>query len=252
MIVDPLFYAAAVPAVAIVGLSKSGFGGGAALIAVPLMSLTVPPLQAAGIMLPILCVMDAMGLLAYRGRVDWPMVRLLLPAALVGTAVGWATATWVTDAQVRLMVGAIAIAFVAFRLVDRRSGDTPAPPNRLAGSFWGAVSGFTSFISHAGGPPMQIYMLPRKLEPQLFAGTSIVIFAAINASKLVPYFMLGQFDTQNLTTSLALFPLALVSMWLGIWLVRVISAQLFYRIAYATILLVGVKLVWDGIASLVS
>lgn len=250
MIVDPLFYATAVPAVAIVGLSKSGFGGGAALIAVPLMSLAVPPLQAAGIMLPILCVMDAMGLLAYRGRVDWPMVRLLLPAALVGTAIGWATATSVTDAHVRLMVGVIAIAFVGFRLIDRRSGGGAAPPNRLAGSFWGAVSGFTSFISHAGGPPMQIYMLPRKLEPQLFAGTSIVIFAAINASKLVPYFMLGQFDTQNLTTSLALFPLALVSMALGIWLVRVISAALFYRIAYTTILVVGVKLVWDGVAGL--
>jgi uncharacterized membrane protein YfcA len=252
MIADPAFYAVAVPAVILVGMSKGGFGGGLALLAVPLMSLSVPPIKAAGILLPILCVMDIAGLLAYRRRVDWRTIGILLPAAIVGIGVGWATAAWVTDAHVRLMVGVTALAFVASHFARRRSAGTPQPHSRPWGSLWGFVSGFTSFISHAGGPPSQIYMLPLRLEPQLFAGTSIVLFSVINAVKLPPYFLLGQFDAQNLTTSLALLPLAIAAVWLGIWLVRVVSAELFYRLAYATVLVVGVKLVWDGIAGLLA
>lgn len=252
MIEDPAFYAAAVPAVTLVGMSKGGFGGGVALLAVPLMSLVVPPLQAAGIMLPILCVMDVAGLSAYRRSIDWATVRAFLPGAVVGTGLGWATAAYVTDAHVRLMVGLIALAFVASRFLARRTAATPQPQSLARGSLWGLVCGFTSFISHAGGPPAQIYMLPLRLAPQLFAGTSVFIFAVVNAVKLPPYFLLGQFDARNLTTSAVLLPLALASVALGIWLVRVVSAVLFYRIAYASVLVVGAKLLWDGVVGLMT
>jgi len=250
MIEDPAFYAAAVPAVTLVGMSKGGFGGGVALLAVPLMSLAVPPLQAAGILLPILCVMDVAGLAAYRRRIDWPTVRTFLPAAILGTGLGWATAAYVTDAHVRLMVGLIALAFVASRFLAGRGVRPPRPQSLARGSLWGLVCGFTSFISHAGGPPAQIYMLPLRLAPQLFAGTSVFIFAVVNAVKLPPYFLLGQFDARNLTTSAVLLPVALASVALGIWLVRVVSAELFYRVAYASVLVVGAKLLWDGVAGL--
>ncbi len=252
MITDPSFYLAAVPAVALVGMSKGGFGGGVALLAVPLMSLTVPPLQAAGIMLPILCAMDVAGLLAYRRLIHWPTVLHFLPAAVVGTGFGWATAAYVTDAHVRLMVGLIALAFVGSRLLAGRAARTPRPQSWARGSLWGLVCGFTSFISHAGGPPAQIYMLPLRLAPQLFAGTSVFVFSVVNAVKLPPYFLLGQFDAQNLTTSAVLLPVAFVSVALGIWLVRTVSPTLFYRVAYASVVVVGAKLLWDGIAGLVS
>jgi uncharacterized membrane protein YfcA len=250
MLTDPTFYAFALPAVFLIGISKGGFGGGAALLAVPLMAFAVPPLQAAGILLPILVVMDIAGLIAYRRDVDRATLIHVLPGAILGTGIGWLTATWVTDTHVRLMVGVMAVAFVLLHWF-RPPAPTPRGHSHVRGNLAGFFSGFTSFISHAGGPPFQIYIIPLRLEPKLFAGTSIVFFAVLNAIKVPPYFFLGQFTQANLTASAVLLPLAIVSVYLGVLAVRVISAKMFYRIAYISVFLVGLKLTWDGVTGLI-
>ncbi|POF31071.1 sulfite exporter TauE/SafE family protein [Roseibium marinum] len=246
---DPWFYAAAIPSVFLVGLSKGGFGGTFAMLGVPVMALVVSPLQAAGIMLPILIVMDVIALLAYKGRADWKSLTILFPAAVVGIGAGWAAAAYVNDSFVTLLVGVISIAFVADYVFVRRK-ETSAPGHNVPkGTFWGAVTGFTSFISHTGGPPFQMYMLPLRLAPLLFAGTAVIFFAAVNAIKLVPYFLLGQFDSTNLTTSVMLFPVALIATLAGVRLVRIVKAETFYGIIYVFMAVIGVKLTYDGISA---
>ncbi|MEM9630649.1 MAG: sulfite exporter TauE/SafE family protein [Pseudomonadota bacterium] len=248
-ITDPWFYAAAIPAVFLVGLSKGGFGGTMAMLGVPIMTLVISPLQAAGIMLPILVIMDIVALTAYKGRADWRTLSILIPAAVVGIGIGWTTAAYVDDTFVTLLVGVTSIAFVADYVFKRRKAAEGASHNPPKGLFWGAVAGFTSFISHTGGPPFQMYVLPLRLNPALFVGTAVIFFAVVNAVKLVPYFMLGQFDTTNLTTSVTLFPVALIATLAGVRLVRIIKGETFYVIIYTFMGIIGAKLTYDGISA---
>ncbi|MGD9867942.1 MAG: sulfite exporter TauE/SafE family protein [Hyphomicrobiales bacterium] len=245
MITDPWFYAVAIPALICVGLAKGGFISALALLGVPIMSLVISPVQAAGIMLPILIAMDVAALWAYRGIYHGPNLKILLPAATVGIAIGWATAAWVSPDHVKIIVGLVSVLFALDYWAGRRGGRTTGV-NAAKGSFWGTVAGFTSFVSHAGGPPVQMYLLPQRLEPRLFVGTSVIFFAVVNWIKVIPYAALGQFDTTNLLTSLVLSPLAPLSIFTGAWLVRVLKAETFYRLAYIAIFALGLKLVWDG------
>lgn len=260
MITDPLFYLAAVPAVVLTGLSKGGFGGAFGFAAVPLMALVISPVQAAGLMLPILLVMDVVAVIAYRDRFDRGVVRTLLPAAIIGTGAGWATASLVSDDVVRLLVGLIALAFVARVWWHGRAKNnasaavTPAEPGRTShwAHLWGGLAGYTSFVAHAGGPPYQTYVVPLRMEPVIYAGTSAIFFAILNTVKVVPYAALGQFDAANLLTAGLLTPLAVLSTWYGVRLVRGIDERLFYRILTVSIVLIAVKLISDGLTHLLA
>ncbi|MBZ0215422.1 MAG: sulfite exporter TauE/SafE family protein [Fimbriimonadaceae bacterium] len=244
MITDPWFYTVAIPAVLIVGLSKGGFLGGVAVIGVPLLTLAISPVQAAAIMLPILIGMDVIGVWAYHRSFDKRSVAILLPAAAFGIAVGYLTAAYVSEAHVRLLIGIISLVFALDYWF--RKTLPPAEHNRLKGSFWGALTGFTSFVSHAGSPPYQMYMLPLQLPPRLYAGTGAILFAGINLIKVPPYFLLGQFTNENMLTMLVLLPLAPLAMFVSIWLVHRVPQEPFYRIAYGCLVIVAVKLIWDG------
>ena len=252
LITDPWFYAAAIPAVILVGLSKGGFGGTMGMLCVPIMTLVISPVQAAGIMLPILVVMDAVALFAYKGRANWQCLSILLPAAILGITVGWATAAYVNDDFVRLMVGLISLAFVADYLFKGRKQKTAAKHNPAKGMFWGSIAGFTSFISHTGGPPYQMYTVPLRMPQALYAGTGVIFFATGNAIKVIPYFFLGQFDATNLTASFTMIPLALIATLLGVRLVRIVKADTFYAVIYLFMAVIGVKLTFDGISSLLT
>lgn len=245
---DPWFYATSVPAVALIGLSKGGFGGNMALIGVPLMALVMSPVQAAAIMLPILVVMDMVSLWTWRGRRDGATLRNMLPGAVAGVGAGWALASVVTVAMVRLIVGVLALLF-ALRWVAQLAGFRP-PARRqspVAGNFWGSLSGFTSFVAHAGGPPYQIYALGLRQDPSTYTGTSVIFFAAVNAMKLVPYLALGQLDATNLSASLALLPVAPLATLAGAFLVRRMKPEAFYPMMYGLIFVVSLKLVYDGL-----
>lgn len=251
MITDPWFYLAAIPAVILIGLAKGGFAGPLSLIGVPLMALTIPAVQAAAIMLPILVAMDVAALWSYRRIYDPLSLKLLLPGAMAGIVLGRLFAASVTDAHVRLMVGFVSVLFVFNYWMGGGEASAPARHNRAKAAFWGTAAGFTSFISHAGGPPFQIYMLPLRLDSRLFAGTAVIFFAVVNAVKLGPYFALGQFSAENLMTSLVLMPLAPVATLVGAWLVRVVDQRIFYRIIYVCMVPVGLKLMWDGLTGLI-
>ncbi|MDX1655989.1 MAG: sulfite exporter TauE/SafE family protein [Candidatus Competibacteraceae bacterium] len=251
MISDPAFYLAAVPAVLIVGISKGGFGGGLGVVAVPLLSLAIDPLRAAAIMLPILCLMDLFSVWAYRRRWDPVNLRILLPAALAGIALAAATFRLVDATFVRLLVGGIAVGFALdYWLKGRRKRGGSRGPDPLKGGFWGAIAGFTSFIAHAAGPPLGVYLLPQRLEKGLFVGTTVIFFTVINYVKLVPYAWLGQLEVANLTTSLVLAPLAPLGVWLGVWLHGRIDENLFYRFCYLLVFMVGLKLLWEAFGAL--
>jgi uncharacterized membrane protein YfcA len=250
---DPAFYAAAVPAVFLVGLSKGGLGGAMGLIGVPLMALAMSPVRAAAILLPILIVMDVVSLWSWRGNYDRGILKTMMPGAMVGIGVGWLTAAMVTDEAIRLVVGAVAIGFVGRWLWQQyrdRGAVEKRPRNGIAASFWGTVAGFTSFVAHVGGPPYQVYTLPLGLDPKVFTGTSVIFFAITNAVKLVPYFALGQFDTTNLEASAILMPIAPLATLAGAFVVKRMRPQVFYPFTYVTVGIVAVKLVWDNAVGL--
>jgi len=249
---DPWFYAAAVPAVLLVGLSKGGFGGAVGVVGVPMMALVMSPLQAAAILLPILVVMDVVSLWSWRGVYDRDLLWSMLPSMMVGIGLAWLMASHVTADMIRLIVGVVAIVFTLrwlFQQIRHGSGHVAAP-NRTAAAFWGTVSGFVSFVAHVGGPPFQIYALPLRLDPKAMTGTSVILFAVTNAVKLVPYFALGQFDATNLAASAVLMPVAPLATLAGAWLVKRMRPEVFYPFTYATVGLIAAKLVWDSVAQL--
>ncbi len=255
MITDPWFYVLAVPAVILLGLAKGGFAG-IGVIAVPLMALAVSPMLAASITLPILIVQDVVSVWSFRRTWDKAILILMLPSAAVGIFAGFALAAFVKPGAVEMAVGAVSVVFAVQRLwVERASA--PERPARVEGLPWrgvlaGIAAGFTSQISHAGGPPFQMYVLPKKLARDVFIGTSAIFFAVVNWMKVPAYLALGQFSHESLATSAALLPLAIVSTWAGVWLVRRVPGQAFYKIIYGLLIVVGGKLAWDGAVSLMA
>jgi len=246
LITDPTFYAVAVPAALLLGLGKSGFAAGIGALAVPLMALAVPVPQAAAIMLPLLFVMDGLGLQQLWRECDRPLLRLLLPAGLLGTVLGTVLFGVLPAQTVAGVVGALTLLFLAQRLLFPPHADAPPPPKPL-GFVLGIASGFTSFVAHAGSPPISAYVLPLRLPPIRFAATMAVFFATVNLSKWIPYAWLGLIDLRNMATSLVLLPLAPIGVWLGVWLTRRIAAAWFYRLAYIGMALTGTKLLFDGL-----
>ena len=244
---DPWFYLMAVPALLITGISKGGFGGGLGILAVPMLALVVSPAQAAAILLPVLILMDLIGVRAYWRRFDPHALAVMLPGALLGIALG-GLAFGILDARAtRLIVGAIALLFVAHYLLGGGRLAAARPPNAWLGAICGALAGFTSTIAHAGSPAAAIYLLPLKLDKTRFVATNVVLFAAVNLMKLVPYGLLGELSGANLATALALAPLAPLSMVLGVRLHHRIEPTTFYRLCYALVALTGLKLIYDGL-----
>jgi uncharacterized membrane protein YfcA len=251
MITDPLFYVAAVPAVILMGLAKGGFSG-LGLLSLPLMALVVSPVRSAAIMLPILMVQDVVTVWAYRHTWDRRNVAILVSSGALGILLGYLLAAVVSEAAVTFAVGVVSIAFATRRLILQRRAATPEATNAdlKRGLFWGLIVGFTSMIAHAGGPPFQIYVMPQRLAREVFVGTGAVVFTFINWIKVPPYLALGQFTRENLATSLALFPVAILATWAGVLLVRRVTGERFYTIVYCLLVLVGARLVWDGATAL--
>ena len=251
MITDPLFYAAAIPALLITGISKAGFGTGLGILAVPLIALTVPASQAAAVMLPILCIMDLAALWAYRGQWSRENMKIMLPGGLAGIVLGALTFRYVNEGGLKLMLGAVAIGFLLQRWLGNESPTESIRPTPGKGYFWSALSGYTSTLAHAGGPPLSIYLLPQRLDKALFVGTTVVFFTVMNYVKLIPYAFLGLLDNRNLSTSAALVPLGLFGIVCGVRLRTVIPELLFYRLCYAFLFFAGMKLLYDGLTQLI-
>lgn len=244
---DWTFYAVAIPAAMMVGMSKSGLLGSFGFLGVPILAFVMPAREAAGLLLPMLIAFDMIALYNYRREISWPNIRVLLPGALTGILVGVLFWQFTTEAGVRFLVGIIAIVFVLDAWLKRANTKPVTNPSKPLGLFWGAVAGFTSFVSHTGGPPFQVYVLPQRLSPAIYAGTATIFFTVLNLVKLVPYYFLGQLNVSALSRAAFLLPFGIVAMLLGIWIVRRINPEVFYKLTYVLALIVGFKLVLDAL-----
>lgn len=239
------FFLFALPAVFLTGLSKGGFGGALGGIAVPLLALSTSPTQAAAIMLPILCLADVVGLKAYFGKWDRANLKVMLPGALIGIGIGSLTFELLDENLIGLLIGVIAVSFVLLGLID--TGQAPRPLHKGRGTLLSSLAGFTSFVAHAGGPPVMMHLLPQQLDKLRYVATINMFFLLTNALKLIPYAALGQFSDENLLLSLMLAPIVPLGVWSGLWLQSRVNHGWFYRIARLGMLLAGVQLIWRNL-----
>jgi len=246
LITDPWFYVASTIAVLIVGIAKGGLGGGIGIVAVPLMSMVVSPLQAAAILLPLLMAMDALALRAYWRQWDWQYLEVLIPAALGGTVIGFFTAQYISVTGLRALVGIVALAYALQYFLPRTNNHSKTTGRRSA-MLWGATAGFTSFSIHAGGPPLQAYLLQQRMDRTTFQATGVLFFFVVNWSKVLPYAWLGQWSIDTLLTSLVLLPIAPIGVSLGRHLHQRINDAIFFGVIHASLFLIGIKLLYDAV-----
>jgi uncharacterized membrane protein YfcA len=245
MSADFWFWALAIIASLFVGISKGGLPL-IGILAVPIMSLVISPVVAAGLLLPIYVVSDMYGLWIYRHEYDKRNIAILVPAATIGIGIGWATAHITSEEVVKFMVGVIGMAYCLDAIVKSRRSPPAKPADIPRGIFWGTISGFTSFVSHAGGPPYQMYVLPQRLEKMVYAGTTTIIFAIVNALKLPPYWMLGQINMASLEKCLILGPVSLVGAYVGYKATKIMQPKLFFRAVEVALFLVAILLIKES------
>ncbi|MBS8226938.1 sulfite exporter TauE/SafE family protein [Vannielia litorea] len=246
---DPWVMAVAVPAVIFAGVSKGGFGSGAAFAAAPILALAIDPRVAVGLLLPLLMLIDVFTLKSFWKQWHGPSALALVLGSLPGIGL----AIWlfrVADADTfRLLIGAIALLFVLYQFARARGWlhipDRPFDP--LAGGLAGAVAGFTSFISHAGGPPVAVFLLAQGMGKTMYQATSVITFWAINLLKFIPYAALGIFTRETVVLDLWLAPAAILGAWLGVKAHHMVPEKLFFALTYVLLTLTGTKLIWDAL-----
>ena len=233
-------------AAAMVGLSKGGLPT-IGMLSVPILSLFMSPINAVVMLLPIYIISDMVGLWLYRKNFSAINLKILIPAGLGGVLVGWLTASLMSDTAVKLMVGLMGVGFVLNAWIKRKNEQAASPTSWGRGSLWGVIAGFASFISHAGGPPFQVYLLPQKLPKLVFAGTSTLFFAAINLVKLAPYHQLRPYDTEQMMGAVVLIPFALIGTVVGAYLTRKIADEWFFKAVQIGLLAISLKLIADAL-----
>ena len=240
------FWGLALLASFLVGASKGGLPL-VGLLAVPLLSLAMPAGQAAGLTLPIYILSDIYGLWIYRREFDKRNLAILIPAGAIGIIVGYFTAHITNEDLVKFLVAVICLAYCAdavsksWRTVPSKPADVPR------GIFWGTIAGFTSFVSHAGGPPYNMFVLPQKLSKMIYAGTTTIVFAAVNLMKLPPYIALGQVNFGSLQICAVLAPIALFGAWAGYRLTTVVPENLFFRAVEITLFVLALLLLRESL-----
>lgn len=231
------------------GVSKAGFGSGAAFAAASILALVVEPGLALGIMLPLLMLVDVASLKPYWGKWSLPDVRLLVLGGLPGVALGAALYTVASADLLRLLIGAVSVGFVLWQMSLARGWIRIAQKHwpDWAGYWFGMLGGFTTFISHAGGPPVAMFLLSRGMNKTQYQATTVLLFWILNIAKFIPYAFLGLFTAQTFLANLALAPFALIGAWLGVRAHHLVSERLFFGLTYVLLLLTGSKLIWDGL-----
>ncbi|UWQ59205.1 sulfite exporter TauE/SafE family protein [Leisingera caerulea] len=247
---DAMFFVFAIPAVVFAGVSKGGFGSGAAFASAAILALVLEPGMALALMLPLLMLIDVATLKPYWGRWNLGAALLLIAGGLPGVALGAWLYTSVDADAMRVLIGAVAVGFVLWQLRARLGLRAVAarPLSRLAGLAAGLAVGFTSFVSHAGGPPAAVYLLSLRLRKTEYQASTVLIFWAINIAKAVPYAGLGLFTRETLMLDLMLAPFALLGAWLGVKLHHSIPERWFFTLTYVLLVVTGTKLIWDGLA----
>lgn len=242
---DLAFYLCASLGVIIFGISKGGFAGPASILAVPIMSLSMHPSIAAGILLPILLIMDFIAIYFYWNKWNLKIVKIILPAAFLGIVIGGLTFKFINPENIKIIIGSICILFIAFKILNKSSFFFK--PTKNKGRFWSLISGYTSCIIHAGGQPISFYLLPLKLDKTTYVGTATLVFLYVNLFKLIPYYFLDLLVITNLKISLLLSPLAPISIYFGYYLHKKFNEEIFYLLIYILLGVSGLKLIYDGL-----
>ncbi len=246
---NQIFWILATFSVIFIGLGKGGLPV-VALLSVPTLSLIMPTIAAASLLLPIYIVSDFFALFAYRRDFNKDVLKIGILGMTLGVIIGWLTAHIMVEWVVTLCIGLMGVFFSLGLLFKNESRiKDPSTLNHYRGYFWSTITGFTSFISHSGGPPWQIFTLPLGLSKEVFVGTSVLAFTFCNAIKLVPYYFLGQINVDNFWVTIYLAGPASLAVFAGFKLVKIIPEKLFFKIVSYALLLISIKLVWDGLAS---
>ena len=240
------FWSLAVLAAFFTGLSKGGLPA-FSMLSVPVLSLVISPVMAAGLLLPVFLFSDIFGVWAYRREFRRDLMKIAAVGTILGCTIGWATAEVVTENLVRLLIGVIGAIFALNYLLRRKTNVAPRPPTWVRGVIWTTVAGFTSFVSHAGAPPWQIWVMPMGLTKMVFAGTTTIVFAMMNLTKILPYYFLGQFNLQNLSVAMMLLVPAVVGVYIGYRLISVLPDKFFFSVVTWALLVISCKLIWDGV-----
>lgn len=242
---DPVILLACVVGVLLVGMAKGGFSGLGAL-GTPVVALALPPSTAAAILLPILIVQDVVSVWAFRHTWDKWIVGWMLPGAIVGIGIGWAMAASIDEKALMGVLGTITLVFGVYRLWIERGGRVAAASTSpgWVGALFGMATGFTSQVAHAGGPPFQMWVTPRKLPHLSYAGTNSILFAAINWFKVPSYLALGAFTHDVVVAAALLVPLAIGTTILSVRLVKVLQPERFYTIIYLLMVMLGARLIY--------
>ena len=243
--IDIYFYFTASIGVILFGISKGGFAGPIAILSLPIMSLTMSPVMAAAILLPVLLIMDVIAMYLYWKTWDVKNIKIIIPPALIGIFIGSMTFNYSSDDSIRIIIGTIAILFILLTIIQKNN--VLIKPTKTKGTFWSLVAGYTSFLIHSGGTPVNFYLLPQKLNKTIYVGTMTLTFLIINVIKLVPYYYLDQFVISNVKASLILSPLAPISIYLGYYLHKKVNEEVFYIFIYVFLAIGGIKLIYDGI-----
>ncbi|MEW9921045.1 sulfite exporter TauE/SafE family protein [Marimonas sp. MJW-29] len=246
---DLFFFLVAGPAVMFAGISKAGFGSGAAFASATILALVVEPGLALGVMLPMLMLIDVSSLKPYWRKWSTPDVALLVLGGLPGIVLGALLYRVASPDLFRLLIGGVSVGFVLWRLL-LASGLLTLARQRMpdwAGVAWGVAVGFTTFISHAGGPPAAIFLLTRGLSKTQYQASTVLLFWLLNIVKFVPYAALGMFTAQTFMANLVLAPFALIGTWLGVKAHNLVSERLFFGLTYTLLMITGTKLMWDGL-----
>ena len=246
---DLWFFAIAGPAVIFAGISKGGFGSGAAFASASVLALVVDPGLALGVMLPLLMLIDVATLKPYWGRWHLREALLIIAGALPGVALGTALYRIASPDLLRLLIGLVSVGFVVWQISIKRGwlkiGTRQMPDG--AGLIAGVAVGFTSFVSHAGGPPAAVFLLSRRLGKTGYQATSVLIFWAVNIAKFIPYAFLDMFTLETAQANLVLAPFALIGAWLGVRAHRIVPERAFFALTYVLLMVTGIKLIWDGL-----
>lgn len=242
---DLLFYFYASIGVILFGVSKGGFAPPIAILSIPIMAIVMSPIRAAAILLPVLLIMDIVAIYIYWNKWDLKNIKIILPPAMIGILVGTITFSFTSEDSIRIIIGLIAIIFIILSLFQENS--QLLKPTKKKGVFWSIIGGYTSFIIHSGGTPVNFFLLPQKLNKTVYISTMTLTFLIINIVKLIPYYFLNQLVFSNFKISLILFPLAPISIYLGYYLHRKVNEKSFYFLIYFFLAIGGAKLIFDGI-----
>ena len=229
----------------LIGMSKGGLPL-VGMMSVPLLSLVMSPVKAVILLLPLYIISDVVGVWLYRRNYSAINLKILVPASMLGILIGWLTASMISDLTIKLIIGLVGVSFCLQTWLKRGQVEDAMPASVSKGAFWGAASGFTSFIAHAGGPPFQVFVLPQKLPKAEFAGTATILFAIINLAKIGPYQNLSPYKWDDMVNALVLVPFALLGTVLGAYLTKRIADAWFFKLLQAGLFLVSLKLIWDA------